>query len=76
MRGPLQRVVIEIKLRRGALDTVIALGLEQTADYSRHAGADEAHLMIFDRTAGKTWDERIWRREELFGGLPITVWGV
>ena len=75
MHGPLQRVVIEIKLRRGALETIIAKGLEQTADYVRHAGADEAHLMIFDRNPERTWDEKIWRRNESYGDQPITVWG-
>jgi len=38
-------------------------------------GADEAHLVIFDRDSSRAWDEKIWRREESHGGLPITVWG-
>jgi len=75
LHGPIQRVVIEIKLRRGALETVIAQGLEQTADYVRRVGADEAHLMIFDRDTKQTWDERIWQRDECFGDLAISVWG-
>ena len=73
--GPIQRIVIEIKLRRGALETVIAQGLEQTVDYVRRVGADEAHLMIFDRDSKQTWDEKIWRRGERFGDLQIDVWG-
>ena len=75
MHGPLQRVVIEIKLRRGALETVIKKGLEQTADYVRSVGADDAHLIIFDRENKRTWDERIWQRSEQHDGLHITVWG-
>ena len=76
MHGPLQRIVIEIKLRRGAaLETVIAKGLEQTADYARRAGAVEAHLIIFDRDPQRSWDEKIWRRDENHAGLTITVWG-
>ena len=75
MHGPLQRIVIETKLRRGALETIIAKGLEQTADYAGRVGADEAHLMIFDRSPERTWDERIWRRDESFGGFGIIVWG-
>ena len=78
MRGPLQRVVIEIKLRRSALDTIIVKGLEQTADYARRAGADEAHLVIIDRSRSneqKSWDDRIWQRDESFEGFCITVWG-
>ncbi|MCL2153125.1 MAG: hypothetical protein FWH57_09250 [Oscillospiraceae bacterium] len=75
IHGPLQRVVIELKLRRGSLETVVAQGLAQTADYSRQVGADEAHLIVFDRESKLSWDERIWRRDEHFGDLPITVWG-
>ena len=75
MYGPLQRIVIEVKLLRGALDTVISKGLEQTADYVRRVGADEAHLMIFDHGTAQTWDDKIWRRNESFGGFTITVWG-
>jgi hypothetical protein len=75
IHGPLQRIVIEIKLLRSSLEAVISQGLEQTAGYARHVGADEAHLMIFDREATRSWDEKIWKRGETFGGLPITVWG-
>ncbi|MDR0441413.1 MAG: ATP-binding protein, partial [Candidatus Accumulibacter sp.] len=72
----MQRVVIELKVLRGTLETVIAQGLEQTADYARHAGADEAHLLIFDRASEKSWEEKIWRREEEQGEWRITVWGL
>ena len=75
MHGPLQRVVVELKLLRGGLETVMAKGLEQTADYARRVGADESHLIIFDRDPGRAWDERIWRRGERCGGFDITVWG-
>ena len=75
MRGPLQRVVIECKLLRGALETVVAKGLEQTADYVRRVGADEAHLIVFDRDPNRNWDEKIWKRDEAFEGVAITVWG-
>ena len=75
MHGPLQRVVIELKLRRGALKAVMARGLEQTADYARRLGADESHLVLFDRDPKRSWDKKIWRREERFGGTPVTVWG-
>jgi hypothetical protein len=73
--GPIQRIVIEIKLLRGAIETIIAQGLEQTADYVRRVGADEAHLVIFDRNPERTWDEKIWRRDERFGDLRIGIWG-
>ena len=76
IRGPLQRIVIEIKILRGTLDNVISDGLAQTADYARRVGADEAHLVIFDRSLDRTWDEKIWRRDMHSDGFPIVVWGV
>ena len=36
--GPVQRVVLELKIKRGSLDTVIEEGLKQTADYMDLAG--------------------------------------
>ena len=75
VHGPLQRIVIECKLLRGALETVIEKGLEQTADYARRVGANEAHLMIFDRGAEQIWDEKIWRRDESYEDVPVIVWG-
>ncbi|MDR1462104.1 MAG: ATP-binding protein [Azoarcus sp.] len=73
--GPIQRIVVELKLLRGKLEAVIAQGLEQTVDYAKRAGADEAHLFIFDRESGRPWDERIWRRAEKFEGMNVAVWG-
>ncbi|MDR0702207.1 MAG: hypothetical protein LBF61_07350 [Azoarcus sp.] len=73
--GPMQRIVIELKILRGSLETVIEQGLAQTAGYAESVGADEAHLVIFDRAPDKSWDEKIWRREEKQGERAITVWG-
>ena len=75
--GPVQRVVLELKIKRGSLDTVIEEGLKQTADYMDLAGSvDEGHLIIFDRTQKKTWDERIWHRPHEHAGRTIMVWGM
>ncbi|KAA0876598.1 AAA-like domain-containing protein [Nitrincola tapanii] len=73
--GPMQRIVIELKILRGALDTTLSKGLEQTTDYAQQVGADEAHLVIFNRDAKVTWDERIWQHQEDYQGFPIATWG-
>ena len=52
------------------------MGLSQTRAYMDRAGADEGHLVIFDRTAARTWEERIFRRVEDEDGKQITVWGM
>jgi len=81
--GPVQRVVIECKILRGSLEKTIREGLAQTFRYADTCGADEAHLVIFDRTEGKTWEEKLFCREEIYTGIadhpvqfPITVWGM
>jgi hypothetical protein len=75
MYGPLQRIVIELKIQRGQLDNILTTGLEQTADYVNRVGADEAHLIIFNRNADVNWDAKIWQQQESFSDLAITVWG-
>ena len=61
--GPIQRIVLELKIKRDSLDTVIKDGLRQTFEYMDSVGSvDEGHLIIFDRSKDKTWEERIcWR---------------
>jgi hypothetical protein len=75
MFGPLQRVVIELKIQRGSLDSLLTTGLEQTADYYQRVGAQEAHLVIFNRNPDVSWEEKTWQRQEYFDCLPISVWG-
>ena len=75
-RGPLQRVVLELKIRRKSLETTLAQGLEQTAAYAATCGADESHLILFDRSGDKEWDDRIWERTETCKGKTIQVWGM
>lgn len=75
--GPVQRIVLEMKIKRGDLDKVIEKGLEQTAGYMDLVGSvDEGHLIIFDRTQEKTWEERIWHRPYEYNGRTIMVWGM
>ena len=73
--GGVQRAVIELKLLYGGLEETIAAGLAQTWAYADASGAEEAHLVIFDRTPGRPWTEKVWRRQEVHHGMSITVWG-
>ena len=38
--------------------------------------ATEGHLVIFDRTADKPWNDKVFCRTENAAGVPITVWGM
>ncbi len=73
--GPVQRVVIELKLQHKGLEKTLAEGLVQTADYADRAKAEEAHLIIFNRDAETSWEDKIWHRQESWQGRAIDVWG-
>ena len=77
--GPVQRIVLELKVKRpkDGLDTMIDAGLKQTWEYMDTVGSvDEGHLIIFDRSGEKPWEERIWHRQAAYNGHPIMVWGM
>ena len=75
--GPVQRIVLELKIKRGAIEHIIDEGLAQTAEYMDLVGSvDEGHLIIFDRDSSKSWDERIWHELRTYQGRTIVVWGM
>ena len=74
--GGVQKAVIEIKVLHKSLDKTITDGLEQTWQYLDRSGAEEAHLVIFDRTLDKPWEEKLYRREEQVRGKLVTIWGL
>jgi hypothetical protein len=39
-------------------------------------GTDEGQLIIFDRSQERSWDEKIFQREESRQGKKILVWGM
>ncbi len=71
-----QRAVIELKVARSAPDKLITEGLAQTSRYMDQSGAEEGHLVIFDRRARRKWSDKIFRRARKFQGRTITVWGM
>ena len=72
----MRKTVIECKLLHDSLARTIHDGLEQTRAYMDRCAAEAGHLVIFDRTAGRAWDEKIFCRTETAGGPPVTVWGM
>jgi len=71
-----QRVVVECKLLYKSLEQTVCAGLDQTCAYMDRCAANEGHLVIFDRNSDKSWDEKIFRREESIGDRRIAVWGM
>ena len=72
----MNKIVIECKLLHVSLDKTIKDGLVQTSAYMGRCDAGQGHLVIFDRSENKSWDEKIFQREENAGRHTITVWGM
>ena len=70
------KFVIECKVLRKSLERTIREGLEQTAGYMDTCGSQAGHLVIFDRSEGKRWEDKIFRREERIEDRTITAWGM
>ena len=71
-----RRFVVECKVLHKSLERTVRDGLEQTAAYMDRCGAEEGHLVLFDRTEGKPWTDKLFRREEPVDGGAVTVWGM
>ena len=72
-----RRWVVECKVRHGDLERTIAVGQEQTRAYMDRCGAEAGHLIVFDRSPERTWEEKTYRRDAPSGaGAPVTVWGM
>ncbi len=69
------RFVVECKLLRSGRARIIKKGLEQTAAYMDLCGTDAGHLVVFDMREGRSWEERVFREDRIWGDKRITVWG-
>ena len=74
--GRRDRFVVECKVLHRGRETTEREGLEQTAAYMDRSGAKAGHLVVFDRSAERSWGEKIYRREAEQDGFPITIWGM
>jgi len=71
-----QKIVIELKLLHVAKQTTIERGLEQTWQYMDLANTQQGHLLIFDRSAQRSWTEKIYREAYTHREQTIIVWGM
>ncbi len=75
----LQREVLEVKLYYDG--ETEAEGLQQLGGYLSRLGLPSGHLLIFDRRVEKSWEEKIYRRDEVvlpapYQNLRATIWGM
>ena len=72
-----RKVVVECKVLHKSLEQTIAEGVEQTANYMDRCAAEAGHLVIFDRRAGRRWDDKVFRARRAAGsGVEINLWGM
>ncbi|MEA3333228.1 MAG: ATP-binding protein, partial [Pseudomonadota bacterium] len=74
--GPIQKVVLELKILRGSRETIITEGLKQTAEYADKCNAEEAHLIIFNRDPKTPWEKKISLTWATRAKRRIGIWGV
>ena len=75
--GRERRYVVECKMRRGDLERTITEGVAQTHAYVDRCAAEAGHLIVFDRSPERTWEQKIFRRAAPPGkDVPVTVWGM
>jgi len=71
--GEVQKIVIETKiLHSSTLETTIKKGCEQTKEYATIVGANEKHLIVFNRDGKTRWEDKIFDYEDDSG---VWVWG-
>ena len=74
-----RKYVVECKVRHEGrrLERTVAEGVEQTAAYMDLCRAEAGHLVVFDRGAARSWDEKVFRdRRTAESGVEIAVWGM
>jgi Holliday junction resolvase len=65
---------IEIKLWKG--ESYYRKGLEQAARYIDILGCKEGWVVVFDQRTGKTWDEKIYKKQETLNDIVIHIYGI
>jgi hypothetical protein len=74
--GGTQQCIIELKILHGSRERTIQEGLAQTWAYMDICGTDAGHLVLFDRSPEKAWEDKIFCRQEVHYGKAIMVWGM
>jgi hypothetical protein len=72
----IQQAVIELKLLYDSLETTIQKGLAQTWEYMDKCGTQEGYLLIFNRSETTSWQDKIFKQEREFNGVPIHIFGM
>ena len=75
----MREYVVECKVVRvgDGLESTVRDGVEQTAGYMARCAAEAGHLVVIDRREGRSWEEKVFRRQQRSkGSVPVEVWGM
>jgi len=72
--GGFQEVILELKIQYGSRQATIDEAIPQTLEYMDKCGTKEGHVIIFDRSKERGWDEKIFCSDE-YSAQGISVWG-
>ena len=78
-RERVRKHVVECKVRheRRGRERTVAEGVEQTAAYMDRCEAEGGHLIVFDRSTDRSWDEKVFRDSRTAeSGVEVAVWGM
>ena len=67
------RYAVELKMRRNFSPTE---SLAQLSGYLDHLGLPEGWMAVFDEDKDKSWDEKIYIRDEEFNGKILHIIGL
>ena len=67
------RYAVELKMKRNYSREK---SLAQFADYLDHLGLKEGWMSVFDEDKAKSWDEKLYLRDEIVAGKAIHVVGL
>ena len=71
-----QIIIVELKIKRGSPEAVKQQGAGQILKYMDRCGAGEGYLIVFDKTTGKSWEEKLFQEVVEIDGKHIPVWGM
>jgi hypothetical protein len=78
-----QRIIIELKILYKSREQTIEDGMKQVCKYADRCGADEAHIIVFDRRPEVPWDKKIFQdtridigSEDKMNQCSVEIWGM
>lgn len=76
--GPVQKIVLELKIKYNSIEKEIEDALEQADMYIDRAASElkEGHILIFDRDSKRSWEEKIYEKTNVYKGRTYTIWGL